>query len=119
MNIGTFTLVTEARARGIPVTHIREHIDNSAAEMVAERGRPHTREMHMLTERRYERLVKDKLFSAVFRIASIDNDIADGLSRGGEKLQTAIRMAVQAGLRVRRLVPDTDENDLSRILREQ
>ena len=119
MNIGTFTFVTEARARGIPVTHVREHIDNSAAEMVAERGRPHTREMHMLTERRYERLVKDKLFSAVFRIASIDNDIADGLSRGGEKLQTAIRMAVQAGLRVRRLVPDTDENDLSRILREQ
>eukprot|EP00966_Prymnesium_polylepis_P066306 1539176-Prymnesium_polylepis.1 len=64
MNIGTFTFAAEARARGVPVTHVREHIDNSAAEMVAERGRPHTREMHMLTERRYERLVKDKLFSA-------------------------------------------------------
>lgn len=117
MNIGTFTFLSEARSRGLPVTHVREHTDNTAAELVADRGKPATREMQVLTERRFERLRKEGAFAASFRIASIDNDIADGLSRGGEKLQDAIRMAVQAGLKVRRLLPDAQEDSVSHILR--
>ena len=117
MNIGSFTFLREARRRGLPVTHIREHTDNTAAEWASERGRPSTREMHVLTERRYDRLRKEGVYAASFRVASIDNDIADGLSRGGDKLQDAIRMAVQAGLTVRRLEPDSDEDSVSFILR--
>lgn len=117
MNIGSFTFLREARRRGLLVTHIREHTDNTAAEWASERGRPSTREMHVLTERRYDRLRKEGVYAASFRVASIDNDIADGLSRGGDKLQDAIRMAVQAGLTVRRLEPDSDEDSVSFILR--
>jgi hypothetical protein len=116
MNIGTFTFLAAARELGLPVSYVREHTDNSAAEAVAERGRPHTYEMSTLTRRRYERLVNERAYAATFRIASVDNDIADGLSRGSDKLAAAIRMAVSAGLKVRRLRPDPAENDLRSIL---
>lgn len=116
MNIGSFTFISAAKRMGRPIEHVREHVDNSAAEMVAERGRPRTWEMHVLTQRRYHRLVREQVTSAVFRVASVDNDVADGLSRGGTKLADAIRMAVQAGLTVRRLEPDPQENDLKAVL---
>ena len=116
MNIGSFTFISAAKRMGRPIEHVREHVDNSAAEMVAERGRPRTWEMHVLTQRRYHRLVREQVTSAVFRVASVDNDVADGLSRGGTKLADAIRMAVQAGLTVRRLEPDQQENDLKAVL---
>jgi hypothetical protein len=119
MNIGTFTFLAEARRLGLPVQYIREHTDNSAAEAVAERGRPSTLEMSELTRRRYTRLVDENAYTATFRIASVDNDIADGLSRGGDKLAAAIRMAVSAGLKVRRLAPDPQENNLRLILATQ
>jgi hypothetical protein len=37
------------------------------------------------------------------RVTSIDNDVADGLSRGGEQLQDALRIARDAGLPLLRL----------------
>ena len=116
MNIATFTFLSEGRRQGLPVCYVREHTDNSAAEHVAERGRPATHEMQVLTQRRYQRLASEKAFTAVFRIASIDNDVADGLSRGGKKLADAIRMATQANLRVVRLTPDPREDDLAAYL---
>ena len=116
MNMGSFTFIKEARARGLPISHLREHVDNSAAECVAERGRPKTERMQVLTQRRYQRLADEKVYSAVFRIASVDNDIADGLSRGGSMLQNAIKMAVQAGLTVRRLEIDCIEDELQYFL---
>ena len=74
MNMGSFTFIKEARARGLPISHLREHVDNSAAESVAERGRPKTESMQVLTERRYQRLTDEKIYSEVFRIASVDSD---------------------------------------------
>ena len=116
MNIAVFTFAAEARRRGVQLTHVREYVDNSAAEAVADRGRPHTEGMHLLTEYRYRRLSSMGLLSAVFRIASVDNDIADGLSRGGQKLGDALRMAAQAGLVLHRLQPDADANSIQRLL---
>ena len=39
------------------------------------------------------------------RVASVDNDVAYGLSRGGTKLADALRMAAAAGYRVQQLQP--------------
>ena len=117
MNMGTFTFVKEARKLGLPVSHAREHTDNTAAEHVAERGRPQTYEMHELTLHRYQRLIREAFNTATLRITSEDNDVADGLSRGGEKLAAAIRLAVQGGLAVQRLAIDPLENDLQAMLR--
>ena len=96
--------------------HVREHVDNMAAEAVADRGRAKTHEMQVLTTRRFERLQREEAFSATFRITSVDNDIADGLSRGGSKLADAIRMAAQTGLTVIRLEPDAGEDHLQSYL---
>ena len=103
MNMATFTFASEARRLGLPVSFVREHTDNSSAEHVAERRRPSTFEIHELTQHRYERLSREGLFSATTRITSIDNDVADWLSRGGQKLMAAIKLAARAGLSVRRL----------------
>ena len=117
MNMGTFTFVQEARRLRLPVSHAREHTDNTAAEHVAERGRPQTYEMHELTQHRYQRMVRESFNTATLRITSEDNDVADGLSRGGAKLASALIMAVQAGLAVERLAIDPIENNLQAMLR--
>ena len=41
--------------------------------------------------------------STVTRVKSIDNDVADGLSRGGGALADALRTAMAAGLPLRRV----------------
>ena len=117
MNMGTFTFVQEARRLRLPVSHAREHTDNTAAEHVAERGRPQTYEMHELTQHRYQRMVRESFNTATLRITSEDNDVADGLSRGGAKLASALIMAVRAGLAVERLAIDPIENNLQAMLR--
>lgn len=116
MNMALFSFASEARRLGLPVTHYREHVDNTAAEHVSERGRPHTAEMHALTQYRYTRMREEQIVSASFRVASVDNDVADGLSRGGQKMADALRMAVQAGLIVRRLEIDPTAGDLAKLL---
>ena len=69
-----------------PVTHVMEFTDNTAAEHSAERGRPYTERMHTLVSERFHELARLGVHSSVERVASVDNDVADGLSRGGEKL---------------------------------
>ena len=49
------------------------------------------------------------------RIASEDNDVADGLSRGGDKLANALRIAAGSGLTLKRLQPLLKWRDLSRL----
>ena len=116
MNMALFTFPSEADRLGIHVTHYREHVDNTAAECVSDKGRPHTQEMHLLTQDRYERMREAGIYAASFRVASVENDVADGLSRGGDKMADALRMAVQAGLVVRRLKPDPRASDLRGLL---
>ena len=44
---------------------------------------------------------------------SLDNDIADGLSRGGEMLANALRIASAPGIKVRRLASVEKWRDLT------
>ena len=97
MQFGTFTFLAWAADHEIPVTHVIEFTDNTAAEHSAERGRPRTERLSALVRDRYHRLVDLGVHSSVERVASVDNDVADGLSRGGEKLADALRIATATG----------------------
>ena len=103
MQFGTFTFISFARSRGLPVTHVMEFTDNTAAEHSAERGRPHTERMHTLVSWRFHELARLGVHSSVERVASVDNDVADGLSRGGEKLLEALRIAAGTGMPIMEL----------------
>ena len=54
--------------------------------------------MQALTQRSYDELFRRGVFNSMQRIASVDNDIADVLSRGGKQLANALRIAAGAGL---------------------
>ena len=85
-----------------------EFTDNTAAEHSAERGRPHTERMSALVRDRYHWLSELGVSSTVERVASVDNDVADGLSRGGTKLIDALRIASAAGMPLTRLTVADD-----------
>ena len=104
MQFGTFTFIDYAKSSGVAVTHVMEFTDNTAAEHSAERGRPHTERMHTLVSDRYRRLTSLKVHSSIERVASVDNDVADGLSRGGLKVAEALRIAAGTCMPMRRLV---------------
>ena len=95
------------------MTHLIEFTDNRAAECALEFGKPSTPEMQALTQRSYDELFKRGVYNAMQRIASVDNDIADGLSRGGAQLANALRIAAGAGIPIRRLPPHPIWRDLS------
>jgi hypothetical protein len=78
MQLGTLTFIDKARKLGLHVSHVREFTDNRAAELSAERGRPHTERMSLLIRERYEQLVEMKITPTAARIATEDNDVADG-----------------------------------------
>jgi hypothetical protein len=104
-SMGTFTFLEHARDVGVAVTHLFEFTDNRAAELTAEFGKPHTPQMQALIKAAYVELRSLEVYSSMLRIASEDNDIADGLSRGGEKLADALRIASATGIQVRRHAP--------------
>jgi len=54
--------------------------------------------------------------SACERVTSVDNDIADGLSRGGEQLADALRMAAASQLQLVRLEAVEQWRDMSYLL---
>jgi hypothetical protein len=112
-NIGTFTFLEHARQVGVEVTHLFEFTDNRAAELSAEFGKPHTARMQALIKAAYVELRTLEVYSSMLRIASVDNDIADGLSRGGENLANALRIASATGIQVRRLAPLEKWRDLT------
>ena len=104
MQFGTFTFVEYAAARGVCVSHCMEFTDNTAAEHSAERGRPHSERMAALVSARFHWLEERGVYSSVERVASVENDVADGLSRGGSKLRDALRIASATGLPLLELV---------------
>jgi hypothetical protein len=114
-NIGTFTFLAHARDVGVAITHLFEFTDNRAAELSAEFGKPHTARMQALVKAAYVELRTLAIYSSMLRIASEDNDIADGLSRGGEMLASALRIASATGIRVRRLTPLERWRDLTNL----
>lgn len=114
-NIGTFTFLEHAEATNHRITHLYEFTDNRAAEFALEFGKPKAPEMQALTQRSYDELFRRGVFNSMQRVASVDNDIADGLSRGGKQLANALRIAAGAGLPLKRLQPLTSWRDLSHL----
>ena len=113
MNIGTFAFLDYAEGRGFDVQYVHEFVDNEAAEFVADRGKPRAPAMEDLLGRRYEAFWERGIFAAASRIASVDNDIADGLSRGGERLEDALRIAAASGMPTLKLEPQPRWRQLS------
>ena len=107
MNMGLFTFCRLAASMNLEITEVCEFTDNRAAEFSADRGTARTERMVALVAERYDFLVHAEVASAVTRIATDDNDLADGLSRGGVYLADALRLAAASGLRIRAVdVPD-------------
>ena len=104
LTIATLTCIQAASELGVPVTHVLEFTDNVAAEMAADRGSPHAELMTLIIRGRGDALSGMGVFTATVRIATDDNDLADGLSRGGAQLAEAMRLAAASGLPVRRLL---------------
>ena len=116
MNIGSFTFLEEARRRGVSISHLCEFTDNTSAEYAADRGKPSSARLTELVTRRYDALYEMGVSGACERVASADNDIADGLSRGGEMLADALRMASAAQLQMVRLEAVGQWRDISYLL---
>ena len=112
-NFSTFTLLAAAASCGRVVTHVLDFVDNTAAEYSSDRGRPHQADMQQLVRQRFDALDDAGVFSAVERIASVDNDWADGLSRGEERVLDVLRMIRASGLKAVRLEPIASWRDLS------
>ena len=94
MNIGSFTFLEEARRRGVSISHLCEFTDNTSAEYAADRGKPSSARLTELVTRRYDALYDMGVSGACERVASVDNDIADGLI-------TIQRLSVRIVCRVR------------------
>ena len=64
------------------MTHTTAFVDNTTAEAVAEAGRTTTEMLNLLNVRRLEDRQRRGVFEANDRVASVDNEVADLLSRG-------------------------------------
>ena len=78
-----------------------------------DKGKPKAERLGELVARRYESLLASNIFGTAERIASVDNDIADGLSRGGDQLAEALRLAAATMMPVVRLEADAEWRDTS------
>ena len=103
MNIGTFSLLAEAERRGAVISHVLEFTDNTSAEHASEGGKPKSIALGELVRRRYDAFFAAGIVASCTRVTSVDNDVADGLSRGGSKLADALRTAAATGLEVVRV----------------
>ena len=75
-------IIDHALAGGVPVSHTMAYVDNTSAQYVSEFGRTDSEAMNQLNERRQAWLVELGIYEATERVASVDNDVADLLSRG-------------------------------------
>lgn len=71
-------------------THLHGFVDNSTAEMVMEKGRSQSAGLNAINLRRIELLQERSAFMKASRVASVDNDVADMLSRGALEEARAI-----------------------------
>ena len=103
MTFAAFTFLAYAASIGFLVTHLLEFTDNEAAEFATDRGKSRAPGMHELVRQRNDELLRLGVTAVSTRVSSVDNDVADGLSRGGERLQDALRIAREANLPLLRL----------------
>ena len=107
------TIIEYAKSIGCNVTHTMAYVDNSTAEHVAERGRTRSDPLHELNLQRQEWLRREGIVETTERVASIDNDVADALSR--LDVEEALRYPRAAGLRVLELQVDPERRKTSHL----
>jgi hypothetical protein len=83
--------IEHARKQGCEMTHSLSFTDNTTAEHVAERGSESTEGLHDVNESRKLWLYSMGVIQKSRRVASVDNDVADLLSRGA--VAEALRFA--------------------------
>ena len=105
------TAIKYARAVGCTVTHSLAFTDNTTAECVAERGRTQAAALSELNVQRLDALRRLGVHEKTDRVASIDNDIADLLSRS--RVTEALRIPRTLNMEVLELVIEADERDTS------
>ena len=71
----------EAAELGKSITHTTAFVDHTTAESVAERGKTSTEILNTLNTLRLSRLKARGVYQSNERVASIDNDVADLISR--------------------------------------
>ena len=104
--------LTYARSVGLRPTHSLAYVDNSTAECIAESGRATTEGLHQLNAERQQWLIHEGIHQSNERVASVDNDVADLLSRGD--VEEALRFPAASGLPVLRLAVEV-ERDFSHV----
>lgn len=90
-----------ADAKGVLYTHSMAFVDNSTAEHVAENGRSQSAAMQQLNLERQQFITARGVFESTERVASVDNDVADDLSRG--RIDEALRVPRHAKIPVERI----------------
>ena len=100
-DMATFTFIAYARSIGCTITHTTGFNDNTCAQFNAEFGRPGTELLRDMLQERYDRLHELGVFAANERCASIDNTLADDLSRG--EIKSALAVPQHHGMQVVRL----------------
>ena len=88
-NIGGRVFLDKAIELGMVITHTTAYIDNSTAECIAENGRASTAMLNALNLSRLEHLLARGVYETSERVTSIDNDVADLLSR--DEVEEALR----------------------------
>ena len=78
-------------------THTTAFVDNTTAESIAENGRTSTEMLNQLNLNRLSDLISRNVHEKNERIASVDNDVADDLSRG--EIREALRHPLECGMR--------------------
>ena len=96
---------------GVPEAH--DAVARARDRNVAERGRASTEALNVLNIERQQWLVDNNVSQRSERVASVDNDVADLLSRGD--LGEALRFPQHHGLPVQRLHVDRSQYDPSRL----
>ena len=95
-DMGGFALMDKAAEIGCTITHTLAYVDNTTAEHIAESGRASTALLNALNKRRLEELMHRGIHEANERVTSVDNDVADLLSRGA--VQEALRFPKDCGI---------------------
>ena len=90
-----------ADAKGVSYTHSMAFVDNSTAEHVSENGRSQSAAMQRLNLERQQFITARGFFESTERVASVDNDVADDLSRG--RIDEALRVPRYAKIPVERI----------------
>jgi hypothetical protein len=110
---GSYAFFAYSKAMGMGHSHSLVFTDNTTAENVAESARTSSDALNELNKVRQQWLADNKISQASERVASVDNDIADELSRGA--IKQALRFPRAYGLRIVRLDPEGRFSDTSHL----